>query len=719
MITERIKRLEKLSKERGKECRPTHFNYDYNRAALEEFSDLPHAEKLVRAMAYAIVNQDVFAYDDDRIGGRIYYSRERAVEKKCPELDYSTEAEKLVREKYPEIPELKQYQLVTGVSRGHITWFFDRILNLGTEGMKRMVEDALSRAADDEAREFHRGVLIMLDALQAYNDKHIAEYRRLGNNELADIMERVPRNPAETFREAVQAFFMQHIVVMRENPYGGNGPGRLDYYLWPYLERDLKKGIITLNEAKELIDELFLRIDERIFNSDMWVEAIAVGGSYPNGTSAVNPLTYIMVRSVMDLNIIHPAIYIRVPEEPDEELIALCSQFILSGNNRAQILSDKAIIGALVKNGHTYRDAVEYACGGCMEVAVQGMSSDFLFNGFQNTPKMLELMITGGECLNTGKTVQAFHATRGLTAYSDFESFYRDFIAEAARITELSLAQLEIYSYYAEKNRPTYLVSSMIDDCIARGRNMHAGGAKFHDYGATHIGMPNTADGLFAIKKAVFDDKICSAEELINAMKANFKGYEKLRAKLRAIPKYGEDNDEIDALANRLMSDFSDMYLGYKTRWGGKGVPVILTFVYSPSAASILGATPDGREAHCGIAHGVTPHSGSMSCGLSAAINSIGKISFDKFAGGASTMWDFDSSWVTEDIVSAVLKTFLEKGGQIFQGNTTPVEELMEAKLHPENYEHLMVRVGGFSARFVNLRPELQDEIISRIHHAG
>jgi formate C-acetyltransferase len=246
---------------------------------------------------------------------------------------------------------------------------------------------------------------------------------------------------------------------------------------------------------------------------------------------------------------------------------------------------------------------------------------------------------------------------------------------------------------------------------------MHGGGAKYHDYGGAHLGLPNVADGLYAIKYAVFDEKICTADELISAMKADFVGYEKLKAKLKAIPKYGMDNDDVDALAKRVMSDFADMYLSYRTRWGGTGKPVILTFVWAPTAAKVLGATADGKSAHSTIAHGVTPACSSMKCGITAAINSCGKMPFEKFSGGASTMWDFDSSIATEDIVKAILKTFMENGGQIFQGNTTPLDELIDAKAHPENYEHLMVRVGGYSARFTRLEPSLQDEIIARLRH--
>ncbi len=719
MISSRIAALQAQCAQRGKSKPGSHFQKDYHASALSLYKDCPQWEKTARAMAYAIENQDIHVYEGDTIGGQIYHLAEAPVDQVDPDLDYRAEAQRAFCELYPEAEELIANQLIGGSAVGHITWFFDRILSLGVTGLRARYEEALLHARDEEAEQFYKGVIILLDALLAFNDKHISAYREAGMNELADRMEKVPRHPASTFREAVQAFWMQHIVVMAENPFGGNGPGRLDYYLWPYLERDLKAGRCTLEEAKEIIDELFLRIDERLYGRDMWVEAIVVGGTHPSGASAVNPLTYIMVESIIDLDITHPSVYVRLPENPPDELISLCARYMLSGRNRAQILYDPAVMGALIARGTPPRDAAEYACGGCMEVGVQGMTSDFLYIGYHNPPKMLELMITGGVCLKTGKKVAAFHADKGLAAYSDFESFYQDFIREADRLTKIYLHEQDVYSERAQKARPSYLISSMIDDCLERGRNMHAGGARYHDYGGTHLGLPNVADGLYAVKRAVFEDRFCTAEQLIEALKADFKGHALLQARLRALPKYGSDHPDADAMARRVAADFSDMYLTYRTRWGGKGKPVILTFVYSPRAAAILGATADGGRAGRLIAHGVTPQSGSMTEGITAAISSVGCMPFEKFAGGASTMWDFDSTWVTEPVVKTVLKAFIEKGGQIFQGNVTPVEELLAAQEHPEEHGQLIVRVGGYSARFVALTRELQDEIIRRIRHGA
>jgi len=359
---------------------------------------------------------------------------------------------------------------------------------------------------------------------------------------------------------------------------------------------------------------------------------------------------------------------------------------------------------------------VDYYCGGCMEVGVQGKTADFLFVGYQNIAKFTELFINGGESTLTGAKVESFRS-KGLAAYSDYESFYADYIAEYKRITEMMFKWNDLKGESAEKVRPSYLISSMIADCLHTGRNMHGGGARYYDYGASVIGFANAGDSLYAVKRAVFEDKLCTAKELITAMKANFEGFEELRTRLLKLPKYGQDNAEADAVTARLIGDVGMIYRNCRTRFGGNGKLVILTFVFAPECSEILGASPDGRLAGKIVAQGVTPQGSAMTCGVTAAINSCTSIPFEVFAGGASTMWDLDESFATEEIIKALLTSFFAGGGQIFQGNTTDVATLLKAQEHPEEYYNLVVRVGGFSARFVSLRPALQDEIINRIRH--
>lgn len=716
-ISERIKTIFERSRSIAKNPPQSTFNNDLHSSAMSIYKDLPRWERMARAMAYAVVNQKVYIEPEDRIIGRVYYQNEAGITERYPDYDFNTQPRRNAEANDPRYAELCRYQLATYGAPGHIAWDWNVILRQGTEGIRDRCRKEMSRhRGDEEAEHFYRGVLIMLDALEAWNEKHVERLLEMGKFEEAEICRRVPKYPARSFREAVQSFFFQFIVVMKENPYGGNSPGRLDYYLWPFLEADLKNGGITIEEAEELIEELFIRIDERLFHLDIWVESVVLGGSYPNGASAVNPLTYIMIRAYMKHDITHPHIYCRLPKDPPREYVDLLADYVINGNNRAQLLCDEAIIKALVKNGVTETDAVDYFCGGCMEIGVQGRTSDFLFTGYQNIPKMLELCITGGYCL-VGKKELTYLKPKGLAQFDSYEEFYSSFIRELEKVLILNLNYQDKLSEHVEKSRPSYLISAMIDDCLARGRNMHGGGARYHDYGSSLVGIPNAADSLYAIKKAVFDDKICTAEQLIEALKADFVGYEPLRQRLISLPKFGQENSEADEIAARLCTDLNKIYSSYCNRFGGNGKLVLLTFIWAPTAGALLGASPDGRRAGACIAHSVTPQSSSMTKGITAAMNSCTSLPFELFSGGASTMWDLDTSIATPEIVSALFMTFFEKGGHIFQGNVTDVEELRRAKAAPEQYGHLMVRVGGYSARFVNLRPDLQEEIINRMRH--
>ena len=695
------------------------FNKDLHYSALNIYKDLPVWEKQARAMAYAIVNQHIYIESYDKIIGRVYYCNEIPPEKYDPDFDFNQQPKADAQKNDPEYAELCSYQLATFGAPGHIAWDWNTMLRRGTVGMREKCLIGLERhKGDEDAEHFYNGVLILIEALETWNDKHVEKLIEMGMTEEAEICKRVPRYPARSFREALQCFFIQFIIVMKENPYGGNSPGRLDYYLWPYLEADLQNGIITIEEAEELCEELFIRIDERLYRRDTWGESVVLGGSYPNGASAVNPLTYAMIRAYMKHDIIHPLLYGRIPKNPPKEYVDLLTDYVINGRNRAQLIGDEAAMSALIRNGVTETDAADYYCGGCMELGIQGRTSDFLFTGYQNIAKMLELTMTGGYCL-IGKKNLNYFTSRPITEFDSFEEFYSYFISQVERMLIRNLEYQDKLSEHVEKKRPSYLISSMVDDCLARGRNMHGGGARYHDYGSALVAVPNTADALTAIKIAVYEKKICTASELLDALKANFEGYAELHAKLLAIPKYGQENKEADEMCSRLTTDLNRIYSSYVNRFGGNGKLVMLTFVWAPVAGGILGATPDGRLAGVPVAHSMTPQSMAMTKGITAAMNSCTSLPFEMFNGGASTMWDLDPSLASPEIVSSLFMTFFEQGGQIFQGNMTDVEELKKALEAPDQYRHLIVRVGGYSSRFVTLNRPLQEEIISRMRHSN
>ncbi len=732
-LSERIRRIE--ADARAHALNPPKLVYNKNtRYAYDRlYADLPAWERYARSNAYGLVNQPVIINDDDHITGRYYLKQNELIDEAdvfglnrqndvgAPDIEARKLMNTEIARRYPAF--FSQYMDSSLCNDfmvyGHVSYSFERVLHMGVDGMKDLCRGHLDRTKDPESIEFYNGVLIMLDALLEWNDRHVAELERRGRHDLVRLCRKVPRKPAETFEEAVQALNMLYFAVSRETACGTYGPGWLDYHLWPYLERDLAAGRCTMADAKELVAELFIRFDERVAMSETHNDTVMVGGSHPNGAPAINPLTYVMVEAIMELSITDLLVYLKMPSNPPKEYVELASRYLYESGNRGMILSDTAIAGALAHRGMPYSEALGYTANGCMEIGGPANNSDLLFSGWHNIPKFVELAITGGRCLVTGNRYDIVRF-RGLESYGSFEDFYAELVQEMTRILHVYFETLDIMSEYAEKYRPVYLASSLVNDCLLRGRNMHGGGARYHDYGTAPVGMPNAADSLFAIKKAVFDDRRCTASELVRALEADYEGYQALRLVLRSIPKYGRDNAEADEMAVRFINSVCDIYESYTNRWGGAVKPVVMTFIWANQAGSKLGATADGNRARTAVAQGVTPQSAAMTEGVTAAILSNTRIPYHRLTGGASTMWDFDPAWINQELLQSLMTTFFDLGGQMFQGNTSvDVAELVRAKEDPGSYEHLIVRVGGFSARFVHLTPDLQDDIIKRHRHCN
>lgn len=712
---------------------------NWQRAFFELYRDLPLRERQARATAYMIEQEPVCLLPDELLVGMIYES--------CPgagspdvggwrrdganELDAVHCIQSRLRAELPELFELAgdadSWISPVSCSPGHIGWHWDWMVAAGVEGVFARIDAALPQA-DRTGREVLAAMRICLEAMLAWNERHAAALaaalavsadpaERTALQTKLDICRRVPRQGARNFREAVQAFHFSYLVTIFENSHGGNGPGRLDYFLWPYLRRDLAEGVETLASARELIDELFVRFHERMrFTADGHVETILVGGSDREGRSAFTPLSRIMIESIAALGISHPSVYIRLPEEGDEAALHLAAEDLVDGGNRAQVISDRAVVAALVRAGIPAEDARMYMCGGCMEISPMGMNSDLLFTGFFNIPKVLELVLTGGECLNTGRRILGLE--RDLTGYVDFASLYAAFERELARILTLTFRRMDVVGEEWARLRPRFLVSSQVDDCIVRGRGIHDGGARYEDYGSTPLGIPNAGDALYALERAVFEERFVTAADLLAALRADFVGHETLRKRLLALPKFGQGHGAADAMANRVTDSVCAIYEGYTNRLGGRVKPMIMTFRMAAPTGKALGASPDGRRARAPIAQGLTPQSQAMTRGLSTAMLSANSLDLERFSGGAATMWDLDPALAEVERVKQILAAFAATGGQMFQGNTTDVAELRRAQENPDQYANLLVRVGGFSARFVALSRGEQDDVIARFRHS-
>ncbi|MFH1571248.1 MAG: pyruvate formate lyase family protein, partial [Gemmatimonadota bacterium] len=437
-------------------------------------------------------------------------------------------------------------------------------------------------------------------------------------------------------------------------------------YLWPYLEADLAAARTTLEEARELVTELFVKLHERIAPHDGWVEAVPVGGRRPDGASAINPLSYMIVEVITELEQTHPSVYVRLPDDAPEDFVDLTARYLVAGRNRAQVYGDDAVIEALHTDGVALEDARHWTAGGCMEVSPQGCNCDLLFSFAHNVARTLEVVLNGGCLLATGE--RASPHTGSLADYASFEELYEAFATELERELHVLLRRLDIWLECYAEFRPSFLLSSMTHDCLERGRSLNDGGARYTDYGGSGVGIPNVGDSLYAIRRAVFDERRFSGAEVLEAMRADFTGHEAVHAYLRSVPKFGSDCEEVDALVDRVLLTFSDVLHHHRTPHGGRVRPIILGFSWVVTHGQQVGATADGRRAGRPLAHGLSPQSGSATRGLSAAINSATRLTLERVSGGGAMMWDLDPAWATPEVVKAMLKTFVAQGGAHLPG---------------------------------------------------
>ncbi len=738
----RTKAFLDASKRRAASAAPSPRYANRVKAFHELYAGEPLRRRQALTFAYELLNEPAIIFKDSMLVGQTYQYRYEPFDlERFNEHDFSCAYVKRIEKEIPEIIKIagldyigqkdggKNWVSPVHGAPGHIGWHWDWIVESGIEGMLKRI-DAAMPGADEKGRTELECMRICLKAVAGWADKHVEALEvslesSKDDAERDDILDkigmckRVPRHGARNFREAVQSFHFSYMATIFENPYGGNGPGRLDYFLWPYLEKDLNSSVETLDSARELVDELFIRFHERLrWGADGHVETIVVGGSHPDGSCAANPLTKIMVESIMSLKeLTHPSVYIRIPADPPEWLLDLSACYLLHGGNRAQILNDRTIVRAITRDGHIpAADANMYMCGGCMEISPFAMNGDLLFTGFFNVGKVLEYVLTGGRCLITGKKVFE-HLPKDLLTYSSFEELYGAFVAELDRILTLTFRRLDIYCEESAKFRQLFLVSSQVDDCIRKGRIINDGGARYEDYGSTPLGIPNAADSLTAVRKAVFEEKFIGGAALLAALESNFADNELLRKRLAALPKYGQGIREADEMMARLTADICGIYEKFTNRLGGKVKPMIMTFMMAAPTGAAIGASPDGRLSGTPIAQGITPQSSAMDRGITTAMLSAGKVPVERFSGGASHIWDINPEHVSHDVARSMLDAFFKTGGQMFQGNVTDVGRLKEAQKRPEEHPALTVRVGGFSATFVTLGKEVQDELIGRRRH--
>ncbi|WP_238899400.1 glycyl radical protein [Clostridium sp. YIM B02500] len=635
----------------------------------------------------------------------------------------------------------------------HIAVNYETVLNLGLTNYKERTEKKLKELDLTDYRNlnksyFYRAILIVLDAVAAFAKRYadlaleLAEKESDVNRkeellEMSRILNKVPYYPAETFHEAVQSLWIIHLVLQIESNGHSLSYGRMDQYLNPFYEKDLKLGKITEDSATELLTNLWLKTftinkirswsHTRFSAGSPLYQNVTVGGQTVDKKDAVNPLSYLILRSVAQTKLPQPNLTVRYHRGLSDDFMKECIEVVRLGFGMPAFNSDEVIIPSFIEKGVDEKDAYNYSAIGCVEVAVPGKWG-YRCTGmsFLNFPKSLLIALNDGVDPESGtKLCEGVGHFKDMTTFDEVMKAWDKIIREFTRHSVIidSCADLAIEEVTAD-----VLCSALTDDCIERGLNLKEGGAVYDFISDLQVGIANLGDSLAAIKKCVFEDKSFTPAQVWDALLNNFEGEDGKRIQdilLNDAPKYGNDDDYIDLLLREAYEIYIDEIKKYKnTRYGRgpiggcyyAGTSSISANV--PQGAGTL-ATPDGRKAGEPLAEGCSPSHAMDKNGPTAVFKSVSKLPTHDITGGVLLNQKVTPQMLSKESdrekLILLIRTFFNRlEGFHVQYNVVSRDTLLDAQKHPEEHRDLIVRVAGYSAFFNVLSKQTQDDIIER-----
>lgn len=563
--------------------------------------------------------------------------------------------------------------------------------------------------------------MTMLESLEDDNKKSLQR--------VADICANLASRPAQSFHEAVQSLWFLFVVLHMESNASSFSPGRMDQYLYPYYQKDIEKGIISKQEALEILECLWLKFNQIVYlrnqHSAKYFAGfpigfnIAIGGIDENGCDIYNELSLLLLKAQYHLGLPQPNLSVRLNKNSSHELIQEAIKVVAKGSGMPQFFNDEAIVNSMIKDlGIEEKDARNYAIVGCVELTTHGNNLGWSDAAMFNLNKALELTMNHGKCLLTNEPIGLDLGS--IETYESFEDLENAFQKQIDYFIE-KMMKAEIVVEKAHQDcLPTAFLSTVIDSCLEKGVDVTRGGAKYNLSGIQMIQIANLADSLAAIKVLVYDEKMITRHELLEALQADFKGYEIIQTMLlNKVPKYGNDVKWVDELGAKWAGYFRERMKDYTNYRGG----LYHTGMYTVSAhvpmGENVGASPDGRNALTPLADGgMSPVYGRDMAGPTAVLKSVSRMK-DSYTtnGGLLNMKFLPEFFKTETGMMKFenfLRAFVDLKIPHIQFNVVRREDLLDAKLHPEQHRSLTIRVAGYTAYFVELAGKLQDEIIER-----
>ncbi len=613
----------------------------------------------------------------------------------------------------------------------HIAPDANKVLDLGFGGIRHEVRRKLESAKEEPKREFYAAALMCLEAAIRFVQRcadltaraaaaQADPQRKWELEQLAAICQRVAHDPPDSFWAALQLVWFVYLLVNLEsgNNIGQAGPGCLDRWLIDHYRRDVGTGRLTAEQALELVECFLVEMNASMPRAG--ILPLTIGGIGEDGEGVENELTWLCLKAVADLRLLHPSLALRYHRNMPPELMRGALRSIGSGSTYPALFNDDVCVESLRRSGVSDADSVEWVNSICTELTAVGKTYAWIAAPYLNLAKCLELALNGGRCLLTG--LQLGEDCGDLTTYADFEELYAAYRKQVAAMVTAGVEAAARNKQQVEERRPCPFLSCFTSDCVEKGREYASGGARYSPDYVHGIGISTVADSLSAIRRFVFETQQVSAEELLRALRADFEGFETLRQRLlNRAPKYGNDDDEADAMFVRLVRDLYQEVDGRTDARGGTCHPGFMTWESHNLLGKGTGASADGRRARAAVSDSVGAVQGMDRKGLTALLRSVTKADYLPAVGGVTFNVKVSPElFRTEERMAALeaaLRAYLDAGGFQVQVNVLNREVLEEAKDHPELHRNLIVRVGGFSAYFVELDSGLQDEIIARTTH--
>lgn len=623
-------------------------------------------------------------------------------------------------------------------AQGHINPDCEGWLKKGPAGLKAEAEAYLEKETDEEKKLFYQSVVTVMEGTIHF----IQRYRDLLNSQaeenpawadnmrtVARVCDNISKRPAETFHEAAQALWFLFVILQMESNASSFSPGRMDVFMYPYYRHDIDKGISTDQEILDIIESLWLKFNEIVYMRNSHSAKffagfpigfnIALGGQDDKGEPYENEVSYLLLKAQEHIGLPQPNLSVRLCEKTSDKLLKAAIKVVSLGSGMPQFFNDNAVIPAMIDDLDIEEaDARNYAIVGCVELTTQGNNLGWSDAAMFNLNKALELALNNGKCLLTG---QQLAPDRGnLTTFDTYEELEETFRANIDYFMDKMILACEQVEQAHMDLLPTPFLSSVINDCMEKGEDVTRGGAKYNLSGIQMIQVANLADSLAAIKQLVYDEKKVTRERLLAALQNNYKEDEILRTMLlNKVPKYGNDVEWVDNLGVKWAKYFRERLNQFTNYRGGKYHTGMYTVSAHVPMGENVGASPDGRYAKTPLADGgMSPVYGRDEHGPTAVLKSVARL--DKSwttNGGLLNMKFLPEFFKTEngiDKFAKMLRTFVDLEIPHIQFNVVRKEDLLAAKENPEQYRNLTVRVAGYTAYFVELAGELQDEIIAR-----